>query len=161
MNSDMEMYSYGKRHSSGRPDVPQLNIDQSPSTLYSDDTCVSTPSETQTVIEQSTYQPRTYPVAWLVLFLLVCLRSAVSIYQTTFSPIPAVTAEYMGVSLTAINWLANVQSIVYVILSFFTGWIFETLGVKKSVSKKRKQFELYGQKSGEYCFYWLYDWTNA
>ncbi|KAI9281299.1 major facilitator superfamily domain-containing protein [Umbelopsis sp. AD052] len=130
------MYQYGvksNRYSSGRhPSVPPLDIDQSPHTLYSDDTCVSTPSETQTVIDQPTVQPRTYPIAWLVLFLLVLLRSAVSIYQTTFSPIPAVTAEYMGVSLTAINWLANVQSIVYVILSFFTGWIFETIGVKKS-----------------------------
>lgn len=147
------MYSYGKRHSSGRRDVPQLNIDQSPSTLYSDDTCVSTPSETQTMIEQSIYQPRTYPVAWLVLFLLVCLRSAVSIYQTTFSPIPAVTAEYMGVSLTAINWLANVQSIVYVILSCFTGWIFETMGVKKSVRKKGEQIRVVWPKVWRALFY--------
>lgn len=129
------MNSYGKHHSTGRPEVPYLNIDQSPSTLYSDDTCVSTPSESQTVIEHSTFQPRTYPVAWLILFLLVCLRSAVSIYQTTFSPIPAVVAEYMGVTLTAVNWLANVQFVVYVILSFFTGWIFETMGVKKSVKR--------------------------
>ncbi|KAI8577552.1 hypothetical protein K450DRAFT_301831 [Umbelopsis ramanniana AG] len=136
MSSDLEMYQYGvksNRYSSGRPPVPPLDIDQSPHTLYSDDTCASTPSETQTVIEHPSVQPRTYPIAWLVLFLLVLLRSAVSIYQTTFSPIPAVTAEYMGVSLTAINWLANVQSIVYVILSFFTGWIFETIGVKKSL----------------------------
>lgn len=138
MSSDLEMYQYGaksNRYSSGRPPVPPIDIDQSPHTLYSDDTCVSTPSETQTVIDQPSIEPRTYPIAWLVLFLLVLLRSAVSIYQTTFSPIPAVTAEYMGVSLTAINWLANVQSIVYVILSFFTGWIFETIGVKKSVSR--------------------------
>jgi hypothetical protein len=59
----------------------------------------------------------------------------------------------MGVSLTAINWLANVQSIVYVILSFFTGWIFETMGVKKSVSKKKKQIQAVWLKFGEYWFY--------
>ncbi|KAH8552118.1 major facilitator superfamily domain-containing protein [Umbelopsis sp. PMI_123] len=135
MNADVEMYQYGtksNRYSSGRPDIRQLDIRQSPHNLYSDD-AVSSPSETQTVIEDSSFKPRTYPIAWFILFLLVLLRSSVSIYQTTFSPIPSVTAEYMGVTLTAINWLANVQSVVYVILSFFTGWIFETIGVKKSL----------------------------
>ncbi|KAG2182035.1 hypothetical protein INT43_006961 [Umbelopsis isabellina] len=136
MTADQESFHYAprnKRRSSIQADVPPLNIDQSPSFHFSDETYVSSPSETQTVIESHAPAPRTYPIAWLILLLLVGLRSAVSIYQTTFSPIPSVVAEYLGVSLTAINWLSNVQSVVYVALSFITGWLFEAIGVKKSL----------------------------
>ncbi|CEP19581.1 hypothetical protein [Parasitella parasitica] len=38
-----------------------------------------------------------------------------------------------NVSLTAVNWLANVQGVMYVFMSFFTGWIFQKLGVKRSL----------------------------
>ncbi|KAI8146221.1 major facilitator superfamily domain-containing protein [Fennellomyces sp. T-0311] len=80
------------------------------------------------------FSPRTYPMAWIALFFLVVLRSAVSIFQNTFNPIPNVIANYLNVNLTAINWLYNVMSIVYIIVSFGTGWLFEVLGPKKTVS---------------------------
>lgn len=78
---------------------------------------------------------RTQPMAWIALFFLVVLRAAVSIFQNTFNPIPAVVANYLGVNLTAINWLFNVQTVVYILLSFISGWIFERLGTKKSASR--------------------------
>ncbi|KAI8069755.1 major facilitator superfamily domain-containing protein [Gilbertella persicaria] len=76
---------------------------------------------------------KTYPQAWFALFLLVLLRTAVSVFQYTFSVIPTITSHYFDKSLSIVNWLTNVQCIVYVILSFFTGYIFETLGVKRSI----------------------------
>lgn len=88
-----------------------------------------------TIAVNQPYELKTYPQAWIALFLLVCLRAASAVFQYTFAPIPSVTAEYFGVSISFINWLSNVQGIVYVVLSFFTGWIFEKLGVKKSVYK--------------------------
>jgi hypothetical protein len=88
-----------------------------------------------TVADNTAFDLKTYPQAWLALFLLVCLRAASAVFQYTFAPIPSVTAEYFGVSISAINWLSNVQAVIYVALSFFTGWIFEKLGVKKSVFK--------------------------
>jgi hypothetical protein len=97
---------------------------------------ITPPSPTMsssTVAANQPYELKTYPQAWLALFLLVCLRAASAVFQYTFAPIPLVTAEYFGVSISYINWLSNVQGIVYVVLSFFTGWIFEKLGVKKSV----------------------------
>jgi hypothetical protein len=81
---------------------------------------------------------KTYPMAWVALFFLVFLRAAVSIYNNTFSPIPVVTAKYLNVDLTAINWLFNIQAVVFIIVSFFTSWLFESLGVKKSVKTKRQ-----------------------
>ncbi|CEJ02915.1 hypothetical protein CU097_010173 [Rhizopus azygosporus] len=76
---------------------------------------------------------RTYPQAWVSLFLLVLVRTAVSVFQYTFSVIPDSTRKFYHISLSAVNWLANIQCIIYVFLSFFTGWIFEKLGVKRSI----------------------------
>ena len=94
---------------------------------------------TQTVVDDiinSSSPPllKTYPQAWIVLLFLVMLRTAVSVFQFTFSVVPNLTADYFSVSLTGVNWLANVQCLVYVVLSFFTGWLFEKLGVKRSGS---------------------------
>lgn len=77
---------------------------------------------------------KTHPLAWIALFFLVVLRSAVSIFQNTFSPIPKTVAHYLSVDLSAVNWMFNIQAVVYIGLSFFTGWIFERFGTKKSVS---------------------------
>lgn len=86
-----------------------------------------------TVVNQA-YELRTYPQAWLALLFLVLLRTAISVFQFTFSVVPSLTGELFNVSLTAVNWLANIQGVMYVTMSFFTGWIFQRLGVKKSVS---------------------------
>ena len=82
----------------------------------------------------SSFTPRTYPMAWVALFFLVILRCAVAIFQNTFSPIPNVVANYLNVGLTGINWLYNVVSVVYIVVSFGTGWLYEVLGPKKTVS---------------------------
>ncbi|KAG1055557.1 hypothetical protein G6F43_002497 [Rhizopus delemar] len=76
---------------------------------------------------------KTYPQAWISLFLLVLVRTVISVFQYTFSVVPRATEQYFNVSLSAVNWLTNVQCIVYVFVSFFTGWIFEKLGVKRSI----------------------------
>lgn len=101
------------------------------------DDLVSVTSKTVIEIPQTKspqFELRTYPQAWIALFLLVLLRTAVSVFQFTFSVVPSITSEYFNVSLSAVNWLANIQCIIYVIMSFFTGFIFEKLGVKRSVS---------------------------
>ncbi|KAI9499208.1 major facilitator superfamily domain-containing protein [Zychaea mexicana] len=92
-----------------------------------------TGSCTQTVVDVDPPPLKTYPQAWMVLFFLVLLRTAVAVFQFTFSVVPNLTAEFFSVSLTGVNWLANVQCLVYVVLSFFTGWLFERLGVKRSL----------------------------
>lgn len=94
-------------------------------------TTVDIPTTTSSTVLP--YELKTYPQAWIALLLLVLLRTAVSVFQFTFSVVPTITSQYFDVSLSAINWLANVQCIVYVIISFFTGFIFEKLGVKRSV----------------------------
>ncbi|KAI8384285.1 uncharacterized protein BYT42DRAFT_632494 [Radiomyces spectabilis] len=106
----------------------------------SSSTDVSESVNNGSVVDHKTFTPRTYPQAWLALFLLVLLRIAVSVFQFTFSVIPSLTGQFLGVSLTAVNWLANVQGLAYVFLSFFTGWIFERLGVKRSVSLANEGF---------------------
>lgn len=112
------------------------SIHGTPAAAHSNETQEAPPSPSLsscTVALDTAYELKTYPQAWIALFLLVCLRAGSAVFQYTFAPIPAVTAEYFGVSLSAINWLSNIQGLIYVFLSFFTGWIFEKLGVKKSV----------------------------
>lgn len=87
-----------------------------------------------TVVDPYAFPLKTYPQAWLALLLLVILRTAISVFQFTFSVVPTLTGELFGVSLSSVNWLANIQGVMYVIVSFFTGWIFQRLGVKKSVT---------------------------
>lgn len=95
------------------------------------------PSKTVVEITPASIPPplvlKTYPRAWVALFLLVLLRTAVSVFQYTFSVVPSITSAYFNVSLSAVNWLANIQCIIYVLMSFFTGFIFEKLGVKRSI----------------------------
>ncbi|KAI8881599.1 MFS general substrate transporter [Backusella circina FSU 941] len=90
-------------------------------------------SSRSTVVDTSAQPLKTYPQAWLALFLLVVLRTAISVFQFTYSVVPSVTSEFFHISLTAVNWLANVQSLMYVLMSFFTGWLFQRLGVKRSL----------------------------
>jgi FLVCR family MFS transporter 7 len=86
-----------------------------------------------TVVDPFAFPLKTYPQAWIALLILVILRTAISVFQFTFSVVPTLTGEIFHVSLTAVNWLANVQGVMYVFMSFFTGWIFQRLGVKRSV----------------------------
>ncbi|KAI8061460.1 hypothetical protein BC940DRAFT_279727 [Gongronella butleri] len=91
---------------------------------------------------------KTSMMAWIALFFLVFLRTSVSIFNNTFSPIPAVTADYLHVDLTAINWLFNSQGIVYIVVSFGTSWMFERLGVKASQSHHSEYHDKGIQKKG-------------
>lgn len=98
------------------------------------DNIIVKPSPTpETTFPEVQYELKTYPQAWIALLLLILLRAAISVFQFTFSVVPGITSEYFGVTLSAVNWLANVQCLIYVFMSFFTGIIFEKLGVKRSV----------------------------
>ncbi|KAI8637409.1 major facilitator superfamily domain-containing protein [Parasitella parasitica] len=99
--------------------------------VVDDDT--SSESGRSTVVDPFAYPLKTYPQAWIALLFLVILRTAISVFQFTFSVVPTLTGEMFNVSLTAVNWLANVQGVMYVFMSFFTGWIFQRLGVKRSL----------------------------
>ncbi|GAN06656.1 cell surface receptor major facilitator superfamily transporter transporter [Mucor ambiguus] len=77
-------------------------------------------------------EPKTYPIAWLLLFFIVLIRAAVAIFANTFSPIPSVTADFMGISLSSINWLYNTMAICYIVASFFTSYLYKSIGVKWS-----------------------------
>jgi hypothetical protein len=95
------------------------------------------PNQVVTNTESIIPKLKTYPIAWVLLFLIVVLRAAIAIFGNTFSPIPSVTAEFMGISLSSINWIYNVMAICYIIASFFTSWLYQTIGVKWSVSIRK------------------------
>ncbi|KAG1374553.1 hypothetical protein G6F61_009228 [Rhizopus arrhizus] len=83
--------------------------------------------------DPNAFELKTYPTAWIVLSLVVLLRTAVAIFGSTFSPIPKVIAEFLGVSLSEINWLYNIMGMTYIIISCGTSWLYEAIGVKWSL----------------------------
>ncbi|KAI8139805.1 major facilitator superfamily domain-containing protein [Fennellomyces sp. T-0311] len=99
--------------------------------LHSDDDDAS--SNDPSINTRDGPELRTYPRAWLVLFALILLRAAAALFQFTFSVVPNQTSQFYSIDLTVVNWLATIQTLVYIIFSFFTGWIYERFGVKKSL----------------------------
>lgn len=100
------------------------------------DTIMTKTEPISNLVNQSSRNPelKTYPIAWLLLFFIVAIRAAVAIFANTFSPIPSVTADFMGISLSNINWLYNTMAICYIVASFFTSYLYQKIGVKWSVS---------------------------
>lgn len=101
---------------------------------------IASPSSTTTKTAAATdlLELKTYPIAWLLLLFIVFIRAAVAIFANTFSPIPSVTAEFMGITLSSINWLYNTMAICYIVASFFTSYLYKKIGIKWSVSLFRK-----------------------
>ncbi|CEG71411.1 hypothetical protein RMATCC62417_07151 [Rhizopus microsporus] len=89
--------------------------------------------KSQKLQDNPSIELKTYPVAWLVLCLVVLFRTAVAIFGSTFSPIPLVIAGYLNISLSGVNWLYNIMGITYIIVSCFTSWMYERIGVKRSL----------------------------
>ncbi|ORE18807.1 MFS general substrate transporter [Rhizopus microsporus] len=89
--------------------------------------------KSQELQDDSSTELKTYPVAWLVLCFVVLFRTAVAIFGSTFSPIPLVIAGYLNISLSGVNWLYNIMGITYIIVSCFTSWMYERIGVKRSL----------------------------
>ncbi|KAI7854900.1 major facilitator superfamily domain-containing protein [Circinella umbellata] len=119
-------------------DDDEKNLPHNHNNAMMDDSAWSNAEKQETIHNDhsASFSPqhqRTHPLAWIALFFLVVLRSSVSIFQNTFSPIPNLVANYLNVNLTGVNWLFNIQAIVYIILSFITGWMFERLGTKISL----------------------------
>lgn len=91
-------------------------------------------SDTIRDVQLPLVKPKTYAIAWVLLFFVVLLRAATTIFNNTFTPIPLVTAQFLDVSLTSINWLYNATYITFMISCFFTSWLYNFIGVKWSVS---------------------------
>lgn len=91
-------------------------------------------SDTIKEIDVPLFKPRTHTTAWVLLFFVVLLRAAIAMFNNTFSPIPLKTAQFLGVSLTSINWLYNVTFITFMISCFFTSWLYSVIGAKWSAS---------------------------
>ncbi|KAI8976000.1 major facilitator superfamily domain-containing protein [Pilobolus umbonatus] len=133
---EMSQFSYKaeKRHSvkSSTSDKQSMShIVYNPTTPYS--TNHLNHSITQSRRIDHYVEPKTYPIAWFYLFCFVVLRAAVAMFANTFNPIPSVTAEFLSISLTEINWIYNIMAIGYIIVSCFTSWIYKVLGVKWSL----------------------------
>ncbi|KAL1918045.1 uncharacterized protein VTP21DRAFT_3311 [Calcarisporiella thermophila] len=71
--------------------------------------------------------------AWFGLVMIVMLTSVGGMNWLTFAVVSTKSTEFLQVSFTAVNWLSNASSIVYVIMSLFTGWYYDRFGIKSAL----------------------------
>lgn len=72
-------------------------------------------------------------LAWLELICVILLNMSINLRWLTFSPVASIAAEYMDVNMSAITWLANCATLIYMAISASTGWVFEKYGMKACV----------------------------
>jgi hypothetical protein len=84
--------------------------------------------DTRQVSNQTSY------LAWLELICVILLNMSINLRWLTFSPVASIAAEYMDVNMSAITWLANCATLIYMAISASTGWVFEKYGMKACVS---------------------------
>lgn len=76
---------------------------------------------------------RVYPYRWVVLSVFMFINLTIQVLWICFAPITGPAAEFYGVSVLQIGFLAMTFMIVYVPLSIPISWMIDTLGFRKSV----------------------------
>ncbi|CEP08358.1 hypothetical protein [Parasitella parasitica] len=69
-------------------------------------------------------------LAWIELACVVLLNMSINLRWLTFSPVASIAAEYLDVNISAITWLSNCATLIYIAICVSTGWVFERYGMK-------------------------------
>jgi FLVCR family MFS transporter 7 len=77
---------------------------------------------------------KTSLLAWIELICVILLNMSINLRWLTFSPVATMASEYLQVDMSAITWLANCATLIYIGISASTGWVFEKYGMKTCVS---------------------------
>lgn len=72
-------------------------------------------------------------LAWIELICVILLNLSVNLRWLTFSPVATMASKYLQVDMSAITWLANCATLIYIAISASTGWVFEKYGIKACV----------------------------
>lgn len=73
-------------------------------------------------------------LAWIELACVVLLNMSINLRWLTFSPVASLSAQYLNVNISAITWLSNCATLIYIAICVSTGWVFEKYGMKTCVS---------------------------
>lgn len=76
---------------------------------------------------------KTSVAAWIETIVCVSLNSSCAIMWMTASSTPAVMTQWMGISLTQLNWLSNYSAICNSIFSLLAAWVYDRVGIKTSL----------------------------
>ncbi|OBZ88572.1 hypothetical protein A0J61_03374, partial [Choanephora cucurbitarum] len=72
-------------------------------------------------------------IAWLQILSVMLINSAASLMWMSASSTPTVTAEWLHISLTQLNWLSNISAIINTCCSLITGWSYQRFGMKSNI----------------------------
>ncbi|XP_061747533.1 solute carrier family 49 member A3-like [Nerophis ophidion] len=78
-------------------------------------------------------QFKVYKKRWFVLSLLCLLNCSNAMLWLTFAPVADQSAQYLKVSLNAINWLSVVYIVVAIPLSFGATWMLDIVGLRATM----------------------------
>lgn len=79
---------------------------------------------------------KTSKMAWLVTFSTMLVNAACAIMWVSCASAPITSAEWMGGSLSNVNWLSSLCAIDNSVFSLVCIWAYERFGVKRCVSIK-------------------------
>lgn len=82
---------------------------------------------------QNYHEEKTSLAAWAQTAVCVIINSCCAIMWMTASSVPSVMSEWMGTSLTQLNWLSNASAICNTLFSLPTAWVYEKYGIKTSI----------------------------
>lgn len=92
------------------------------------------PFSNKTMSQQGVASNQTSWLAWVELACVVLLNMSINLRWLTFSPVASIAAEYLNVNISAITWLSNCATLIYIAICVSTGWVFEKYGMKTCVS---------------------------
>lgn len=72
-------------------------------------------------------------LAWVVIFCVVLLNTAVNLTWLSASSAPKSTSTWMQVSYSTLNWLSNVSAILNTIVSIPLPYSYERFGIKANL----------------------------
>lgn len=76
---------------------------------------------------------KTSKMAWLVTFSAMLVNAACAIMWVSCASAPMTSAQWMGGSLSQVNWLSSLCAIDNSIFSLVCIWAYERFGVKRCV----------------------------
>lgn len=84
-------------------------------------------------LEEMSFIFKTYKVRFFGLTVIALSNIVSSLNWLSVAPVPDAAKEYLGISLSEINWFSNVFMLVYLFAGPLSSWVYEHWSIKMGV----------------------------
>lgn len=85
-------------------------------------------------LEEMSFIFKTYKIRFFGLTVIALCNIVSSMNWLSVAPVPDSSKEFLGISLTEINWFSNVFMLVYLFAGPLSSWSYDRFGIKMGVS---------------------------